>query len=201
MKNIFGLNKTLYTDVGCEDFDGSCFITKSLAEEAQVQEQKKPETPKLPAALSALQYIFVAIFAIALGIWLYLGKSLGELIKEMIYIPILMAAGFLGFVVLSVIEVIISKNFAKEHGIETLAELDEYESIHEIDEDAEDAEEERVKTELGIPEDAIDMDFLGYFYREDENGPYPIKPFDFMTLEMFAFADGDELHIADFNDV
>ncbi len=201
MKNIFGLNKTLYSEAGQEAFDGSCFITKSLTEEAQVQEQQKPEAPKLPAALSALQYIFVALFAIALGIWLYLGKSFGELIKEMIYIPILMAVGFLGFLIISVIEVINSKKFAKEHGLDTLAELDEYQNIHEVDEDAEEAEEARVRDELGIPADAADMDFLSYFYREDENGPYNIKPFDFMTLEMFVFADDEYLHIADFNDV
>ena len=43
MKNIFGLNKTLYGETGVEEFDGACFITKSLESEAEVEEAEQSE--------------------------------------------------------------------------------------------------------------------------------------------------------------
>ena len=201
MKNIFGLNKTLYSDMGQECFDGACFISRSLEVEATVKEQEKPAAPKLPVPLSILQYLFVAAFAIGLGLWVYSGIPMADAFKSAIYIPLLLFVGFIGFVVLSIVEMVQSKKFAKEMGLDTISELDDYENIHEVDEDAEEEEEARVKAELGIPEDAIDMDFLSFFYRENEDGPFPVKPFDFMTLEMFAFADEEFLHVADYNDV
>ena len=201
MKNIFGLNKTMYSDIGTEDFDGACFISRSLEGEATVKEQEKPAAPKLPVPLSILQYLFVAAFAIGLGLWVYSGMAMAEAFKTAIYIPLLLFVGFVGFVALSIVEMIQSKKFAKEMGLDSISDLDDYENIHDTDEDAEQAEEARVKAELGIPEDAVDIDFLSFFYRENENGPFPIKPFDFMTLEMFAFSDEEALHIADYNDV
>lgn len=201
MKNIFGLNKTLYSETGTEEFDGACFISNSLSSEHQKEVAPQKELPKLPLALTVLQYLFVAVFAIALGIWVSSGTKLTELMKTSIYIPILMLVGFLGFSVISVIDIMKSKKFAKEHGIENISELEEYAEIHELDEEAEAAEAARVKAELGIPEDALDMDFLSFFYREGDSGPFPIKPFDFMTMEMFAYSDGEHLHIADYNNV
>ena len=201
MKNIFGLNKTLYGETGVEEFDGACFITKSLESEAEVEEAPKLEVPKLPLPLSILQYVFVGMFAITLGLWLYSGKSLSEMVQSSLYNVIIMAAGLLGFIAISIFEAVQSKKFATKNGIATLSELEEYEDIHDFDEEAEEAAASKVKAELGIPESASDMDFLSFFYREDENGPFPIKPFDFMTMEMFAFSDGDNLCIADYNDV
>lgn len=201
MKNIFGLNKTLYGETGVEEFDGACFITKSLEAEAEVEEAPKLEVPKLPLPLSILQYVFIGMFAITLGLWLYSGKSLTEMIESSLYNVIIMAAGLLGFIAISIFEAVQSKKFATKNGISTLSELEEYEDIHDFDEKAEEAAAAKVKSELGIPESASDMDFLSFFYRENENGPFPIKPFDFMTMEMFAFSDGDSLCIADYNDV
>ena len=85
--------------------------------------------------------------------------------------------------------------------MQSITELEEYGEIHEVDEEAEAAEAERVKTELGIPESAIDMDFLSLFYRESEDGPVPYRSFDFMTMEMFVYSDDDCLHIADYSNV
>ena len=202
MKNIFGLNKTLYSEEGQEAFDGASFITKSLSNDVDKEEEKSEKAvPKLPIPLSIIQYVCIAAFAIGLGIWLSSGKSMAELIKSSIYVPILLAGGFVGFICMSVIEMINAKKFAKENGIENFSEFEDYGEIHELDEEADAAEEARVRAELEIPEDAIDMDFLSFFYRENESGPFSIKPFDFMTLEMFVFADGESLHIADFNDV
>ena len=110
-------------------------------------------------------------------------------------------AGFIGFVVISVIDGIKSKKFATENGLDTLAELEEYAEIHEVDEEAEAQAAAKVKAELGIPEDAVDMDFFSNFYREGPDGVFSIKPFNFMTLEMFAFSDGENLCVADFNNV
>ena len=201
MKNIFGLNKTIYGETGVESFDGACFISRSLEGEAKVDDQPKLNPPKLPLPLSILQYILVGIFAIALGLWFYSGKTMAEMIEDSLYAVIMMAIGLLGFIVISIIEVAQSKKFARANGIKTLSELDEYEDLHDFDEQAEEEEAARVKAELEIPEDAKDIDFLSFFYKEDEDGPFPIKPFDFMTLEMFAFADDKALHIADYNDV
>ena len=201
MKNIFGLNKTLYGETGLEKFDGACFISKSLESEAKVDDEPKLSAPKLPLPLSILQYVFVGMFAITLGLWFYSGKTLSEMMESSLYIVIIMAAGLLGFLTISIIEAVAGKKYAKEHGIKTLAELEEYEELHDFDEDAEDAEAKRVKAELGIPDSAKDIDFLSFFYRENEDGPFPIKPFDFMTMEMFAFAEGDVLCVADYNDV
>ena len=201
MKNIFGLNKTLYSEMGSEEFDGASFISRSLSSDIEAEENQQPELPRLPVFLTVIQYLCVAAFAVGLGIWVASGTPMSELIKSSVYIPVLLAGGFLGFIVISVIDMINSKKFAKDHGIENMAELAEYGEIHEYDEEAEEAEAAKVKAELGIPEDALDMDFLSFFYREDEDGPFPIKPFDFMTMEMFAFADGDLLNVADFNDV
>ena len=201
MKNIFGLNNTIYGETGLEEFDGACFISRSLEVEAKVEDEPKLNPPKLPLPLSILQYVLVIMFALSLGLWLYSGKTMAEMIESSLYAVIMMSVGLVGFIVISVIEALQSKKFANANGIKTLSELEEYEDIHEFNEEAEEAEEKRVKEELGIPEDAKDMDFLSFFYREGEDGPFPIKPFDFMTLEMFAFADEKSLNIADYNDV
>ena len=201
MKNIFGLNKTLYGETGLEEFDGACFISRSLEAEAEVDNEPKLDPPKLPLPLSILQYIFVGMFALALGLWLYSGKTLSEMVVSSLYACIVAVVGLIGFIAITTVEMLQSKKYAKEHGIKTIAELEEYEDIHEPDEEAEEAEAKRVRAELSIPDDARDMDILSFFYREDENGPFPIKPFDFMTLEMFAFADGECVHVADYNDV
>lgn len=199
MKNIFGLNKSVS---GGEVFDGAAFITASVAEEctAEVEENKK-FAPALPLPLSILQYVFVAMFAIALGIWVSSGKTFELMLQSSVYVPILMAAGFVGFVVIAIIDIAISKKFAKENGLEKVSDVEEFVEIHEVDEEAEAAAAAKVKSELGIPEDAADMDFLSFFYREGADGIFPIKPFDFMTLEMFAYKDGDLLCVADYNDV
>lgn len=201
MKNVFGLNKTYYGEDRAESFDGARFISASLSEEAEVTSTPKNEIPQLPALLSVLQYIFVALFAISLGIWISSGRTLDYHWKNSIYVPLLMAIGFLGFVVISVIDVVRSKRYAKENGIENLSELEEYGDIHEVDEEAEAAEAARVKSELGIPDNAIDMDFLSFFYRESDDGPVPYKSFDFMTMEMFVYNDDEFLHIADYSNV
>ena len=148
MKNIFGLNKTMYSDIGTEDFDGACFISRSLEVEATVKEQEKPAAPKLPVPLSILQYLFVAAFAIGLGLWVYSGIPMADAFKSAIYIPLLLFVGFIGFVVLSIVEMVQSKKFAKEMGLDTISELDDYENIHEVDEDAEEEEEARLREEM-----------------------------------------------------
>ena len=199
MKNIFGLNKSIS---GGEVFDGAAFITASVAEEITPEaEDNKKSAPALPLPLSILQYVFVAIFAIALGVWVSSGKTFDLLLQSSPYVPILMISGFVGFVVIAIIDIAISKKFAKEHGLEKVSDVEEFVEIHEVDEEAEAEAAAKVKAELGIPEDAADMDFLSFFYREGADGIFPIKPFDFMTLEMFAYRDGDCLCIADYNDV
>ena len=59
----------------------------------------------------------------------------------------------------------------------------------------------RAKAELGIPETALDMDFLSFIYIDTENGPVSAKPFNFMTMEMFAYSDEKALHVADYTNV
>ena len=203
MKNIFGLNKSLYGESGSEDFDGARFITVTVSdgEEKDDSEQKK-SIPALPLPLSILQYVFVGLFAVSLGIWVASGVSFTFMRNGAVYLPtVLMLVGFVGFVVISVVDIANSKKFAKENGLDKLSEVEEFVEIHEVDEEAEAAEEARVKSELGIPDDAADMDFLSFFYREGSDGPFPIKPFDFMTLEMFAYKGDGSLNIADFNAV
>jgi len=135
MKNIFGLNKSVS---GGEVFDGAAFITASVAEEctAEVEENKK-SAPALPLPLSILQYVFVAMFAIALGIWVSSGKTFELMLQSSVYVPILMAAGFVGFVVIAIIDIAISKKFAKENGLEKVSDVEEFVEIHEVDEEAE----------------------------------------------------------------
>ena len=203
MKNIFGLNKSLYSENGSEAFDGAQFISTSLSEENEEKEEtsKKELPPALPLPLSVLQYVFVGLFAVATGIWISSGMSYSLMLKNAVHLPIMQAVGLVGFIIIAVFDSVRSKKFAKEHGIKTLTELEEYVELHDEDEDAEAAEEARVRAALKIPEDALDMDFLGFFYRVGENGAFPIKPFDFMTLEMFAYTDGEYLNVADYNDV
>ena len=203
MKNIFGLNKSLYSAEGSEEFDGAPFITAKLSKEEAVEDKEpKKVAPALPLPLSILQYVFVALFAICLGVWVSSGVSFTLMMGDTVYLPtLLMLVGLVGFIVIAIIDVAKSKKFAKENGLEKISEVEDFVEIHEVDEEAEAAEEARVKSELGIPEDAHDMDFLSFFYREGADGVFPIKPFDFMTLEMFAYADGESLHIADFNSV
>ncbi len=201
MKNIFGLNKSLYGEPGSEQFDGACFITKSLESDSKASDAPEKELPKLPAALSVIQYLCVAAFAIGLGIWVSSGKAISEMIKSAIYVPILLFGGFAGFLIISFIEIFRTRKFAKENGIENISELEDYGEIHEFDEEAEAETAAKVKAELGIPDDATDMDFLSFFYRQGVEGIFPIKPFDFMTMEMFAYADDEFIHVADYNDV
>lgn len=199
MKNIFGLNKSVSEG---EMFDGASFITASVAEESPASnEENKQVAPALPLPLAILQYIFVGMFAVALGIWVSSGKTFELMLKSSVYVPILMVTGFVGFVAIAIIDIAKSKKFAKENGLEKVSDVEEFVELHEVDEEAEAEVAAKVRSELGIPEDAIDMDFLSFFYRENANGPYPIKPFDFMMLEMFAYNDGDCLCIADYNDV
>lgn len=201
MKNVFGLNKTYYGEDRAEEFDGAQFISKSLSVEAEAVSAPKAEIPQLPAFLSVLQYTFVVMFAVALGIWVSSGQTFEYHLKNSIYIPALMAVGLLGFIVITMIDSIRSKKYAKENGIESISELEEYGEIHEVDEEAEAEEAARVKAELGIPESAADMDFLSLFYKETEEGPVPYRSFDFMTMEMFVFSDDGFLHVADYSNV
>ena len=46
MKNIFGLNKTLYSEEGQEAFDGASFITKSLSNDVDKEEEKSEKNAK-----------------------------------------------------------------------------------------------------------------------------------------------------------
>ena len=200
MKNIFGLNKTYYDDGVAEEFDGSRFISATLSEgEPEAVSAPSKETPPLPALLSILQYVFVALFAIALGIWVSSGKTIALLWQTSPYLLLMMIVGFVGFSVIATIDAVRTKKFAKENGIDSISELEQYADLHEVDEEAEAEEAARVKAELGIPEKALDMDFLSFFYRDGEDGPVAFKPFDFMTMEMFSYADAECLHVADFN--
>ena len=115
MKNVFGLNKTYYGDSRAEQFDGACFISASLSEEAEPVSTPKNQIPQLPAALSVLQYVFVALFAIALGIWISSGRTLAYHIENSIYVPLLMAIGLLGFIVISIADAIRSRKYAKHN--------------------------------------------------------------------------------------
>ncbi len=203
MKNIFGLNRSRGDeDMGADEFDGASFITASVQKdkEPEVTEPKKA-APKLPLPLAILQYVFLIAFTVAFTVWVSSGESIRNLLVLRPIVPYAMFSGFGGFVIIIIIDFARSKKFAKENGIKKVADIEEFVEIHEVDEEAEAAAEATVKAELGIPDNAIDMDFLSFFYREDENGPFPIKPFDFMTLEMFVYSDGEFLHIADYNDV
>ena len=77
MKNIFGLNKSLYSENGAEKFDGETFITASnrSSEKSEDAPPKKELPPPLPLPLSILQYVFVGLFAVATGIWISSGMS------------------------------------------------------------------------------------------------------------------------------
>jgi hypothetical protein len=80
-------------------------------------------------------------------------------------------------------------------------EIDDENAISEPDEEEECAAEEKAKESLGIPADAIDMDILGVIYRKVDDGIAKASNFDFLTIEMFAFTDGEALNVADYTDV
>lgn len=202
MKNIFGFNRSIHYETEVEVFDGARFITASVTEEKPAEtENEKRATVTLPLPLTILQYVFVALFAIGLGIWVSSGMTLSLMIKQSLHVLIILAVGFVGFVTIAIVDVLISKKFAKENGLEKLSEVEEFVELHEVDEEAEAAQEARVKAELGIPDNAVDMDFFSFFYREGPEGIFAIKPFDYMTLEMFAYVEDGYLRIADYNDV
>ena len=202
MKNVFGFNRSIHYETDVEAFDGARFVTSSVSrEKPEETENEKKNAVTLPLPLTILQYVFVALFAIGLGIWVSSGKSVSLMIKQSPYVMIILAAGLVGFVTIAVIDVLKSKKFAKENGLEKLSDVEEFVELHEVDEEAEAEQEAKVKAELGIPDNAVDMDFFSFFYREGPEGIFAIKPFDYMTLEMFAYAEDGYLRIADYNDV
>lgn len=197
MKNIFGLNKYLKSNV----FDGAAFISNTIKPK---EEEKKVDPRSIAVIPKYLWSIKIAGLMLAMSMFIlqiFLRMDFMDVLEYAPSIYVFLVIGVADFVALQIIESVKRKKLYKELGIENKSYFTEENDIHEYDEEEEEAEAARVKAELGIPETAFDMDFLSFIYKEEEDGPVSAKPFDFMTMEMFAYSDENALHIADYTNV
>lgn len=191
MKNIFGFEK--YAEGKSSQFDGARFISCSSDVKPEVKEKKLP--PIIPLYLTLLQYAGLILVCAMVFAYIRANIPFKYIFEEAIYIPLLFIAGTIIYFAIGIYESQKRKKMIKN------GELDDEYEMPEEDEEAENDLEERAKQSLGIPEDAIDMDVLGTIYRTTENGAENVGSFDFITMEMFVFADNEQLHVADYSNV
>jgi len=191
MKNIFGLNK--YAKKEEAHFDGSCFISRSAEEKEEKKEKKLPSV--IPVYMTVIQYAGLILVCVMIIMFMRSDIPFKYILKEAVHVPVLVIIGTLLYFGIGIYE------GKKRDKMIANGELFDESAIEEPDEEEESAAEAKAKESLGIPEDATDIDVLGVIYRNVGDETENASNFDFLTIEMFAFSDGETLNIADYNDV
>lgn len=192
MKNLFGLDKYAKKEDAC--FDGALFISRSAEEEKEEKKEKKIPSI-IPIYWTIIQYAGLILVCAMLILFMKSDIPFKYVFREAAYMPISVIVGTLLYFGIGIYE------GQKRDKMIAKGELEDENAVSEPDEEEEMAEEEKAKDSLGIPADAVDIDVLGVIYRRVDDGIEKASYFDFLTIEMFAFTDGETLNVADYTDV
>lgn len=199
MKNVFSLNMT---DENNSQFDGNFFAVKTVSEEliqknnSTVEEYENLEKQlKPPAWFSVVKYALLILGVVFVAGIIKGISGEGSLIENFKngfmnapYIFVLCPIFIAGFFIISFIE---------RQKFKVITESEELTALEEQSDEL----ARQIEEELGIPEDALKVDILCYAYKIDKKGNER-KYSDYAThvpMEMFMFADGENMYIANYN--
>lgn len=195
VKPIFCIDIT--TDKNNETLNGEEFITrtasKQMVEEYETKQESLEETvekSQLPLWLTIVKYLCALFFIIVAGSCAKAGFD-----TALRNAPLLVFGGFVSGIAWIVLHVISKKKEKK-----VLKEENAEERAEEISEDL-----REIHAELGVPEDAVDIDVLIFNYKlkDGEIKPHTsaLQSSPYINLELKIFATDDALHIADLESV
>lgn len=192
MKNIFSCNYTSIVEDGqSASMPAERYITRTVSLEAsktneELNERLEQQSKKGSLPLYAKIISYVSDFISAIGVIGYLrsGVSLSEALQN----APLIIYGTLFFIILAVALHLTDYILGKK-----VSSSEEFKSLQE---DLDKAETDN-KQELGIPNNAPEVDVLCEVYKMKSNKPSKKFDFEFIPSIMYAYTDDKQLHLAD----
>lgn len=195
MKPIFAIDITL--DKNNDSVNGSEFITNTVSsqkstelESNQEELQESFDASRFPFWLRLVHFVCgILALIVAAGVFRNLPVvSFSQMIKNAPVLIISGAACGVAWVVLQILSKKKEKKVLKERNVE--------QQMKEIDDDL-----KEIYSELGLPQDAINVDVLLFKYKIKDGKVRPqtigIQSAPYICMEMRAYADGKRLHLSD----
>ena len=188
MKNVFGCQKGIKDEV---IFDGEAFITKRLNEKETAELEalesltddyiKKTVPHGAPVVLSYILYGIAAVIVIGI---LRARVSLSTAFQNAPYLFFIAPVALLAAIALTLYQ---------RAKIKKMVESDDFHAVLQENESA----ANRARELLSIPKSARSTDLLSDFYEIKKGKRKNPLPFDFLPLEVYLYADEENLYIAD----
>ncbi len=190
MKNVFGINNSKQTGETTV-FDGNIFISDriSVALQAELdnivnESIKQQKSLNLPLFFTIIKYL---LYIVGMGLFGGIIKADISIKDAFISAPqmfFICIVSIVGAILIQLIETSKKKKHLKSNSYEDFLQKSE-------------AVEKRAMTTLGIDQNALSCDVLVFNYKEKHEKIVKDGVADFLPIEMFIYADHENLYIAD----